>query len=344
MRFCYVGHKFHRKTRSTAFFLDFIRTLGSVEEFYSSPDEPESEDDALIAHLSTSDFDCYVFFQTEYIAEKLLPFGLGRFILVPMYDGAAGRARSFWRQFADAQYISFSRTHHEELQRCGCRTAYFQFFPDVASSGPRDFTGPLSGFFWERRPGHEPTLQTVVKLCHELGIESLHVHLAPDFGQRGGPRISRPESFMMDDVRVTTSRWFEDASDLHRIAESSHFFFAPRPLEGIGMSFLEAMARGQIVVASDKPTANEYIRHRTSGILYDFDDLTVDWTPTEESMLAMSRAATRKTLAGAEQWKRDQDRLGSLIVGDGRRWSTKDSSSHFRNEIRRRASKRAREL
>jgi hypothetical protein len=34
--------------------------------------------------------------------------------------------------------------------------------------------------------------------------------------------------------------------------------------------------------------------------------------------------------------------LKSLLLNDGRRWSFKDASSHFRNEIRRRASNKAR--
>jgi glycosyltransferase involved in cell wall biosynthesis len=206
-----------------------------------------------------------------------------------------------------------------------------------------DFAEPLSAFFWERRPSHEPTLQRVVKLCTELGISSLHLHAAPDFRQGSGQRLTRPEMFVMDGIQVTTSTWFEDRSHLDRVAERAHVFFAPRALEGIGMSFLEAMARGQIVVAPDKPTMNEYIRHRTSGILYDFSNLGVDCSLTPESMARMSRAALRKTTIGYEQWKLDGERFKSFVVNDGRRWSTKDSSSHFRNEIRRRASKRARE-
>ena len=342
MRFCYVGHKFHKKTRSNSFFLDFLKSLGTVEEYYSSPDEPGSADDAMIGQLAASDFDCYVFWQTEYIAEKLIPLGLGRFVIAPMYDGAAGRPAEFWRQFADAQFISFSRVHHEELQRCGCRTAYFQYFPEPDTSRSYDFAEPLSAFFWERRPGHEPTLRRVVKLCHEVGIASLHLHAAPDLEQGLGQRLDRPETFVMNDVRVTTSTWFDDRSELDMLAERAQFFFAPRALEGIGLSFLEAMARGQIVIAPDNPTMNEYIRHRTSGLLYDFSDVDIDWRLTPESMHAMSRAALRKITIGYAQWKLDHDRLESIVMNDGRRWSTKDASSHFQNDIRRRASKRAR--
>jgi Glycosyl transferases group 1 len=342
MRFCFVGHKFHQKTRSSAFFLNLLRSLGEVEEFYSSPDEFDLSDERLIRHLSTSKFDCYVFFQTEYIAEHLVSLGLGRCVLVPMYDGAIGRPSEFWRQFVDCDFISFSRTHHEDLQRFGLRTSFFQYFPEPARRHELDFDQPLSAFFWERLPGHQPTLQTVVRLCNLIGIKSLNVHAVPDMGQGAGGRLRRPEAFVMDDVEISASTWFEDRSEFDALIERSHFVFAPRALEGIGMSFLEAMSRGQIVVAPDRPTMNEYIRNRTTGILYDFDDPSLDFKPTATLLAEMSRAAMIKTRSGYQQWQMDQDRLKSLLVNDGRRWSTKDVSSHFRNEIRRRASARAR--
>ena len=343
MRFCYVGHKFHKKTPSISFFLDLLKSIGSVKEFYFSLDEENFSDDALIRQLSVSDFDCYVFVQTEDIAEKLLPLGLGRFVIAPMDDGAVWRRADFWRQFADAQLISFSRAHHEELQRYGCKTAYFQYFPKPGTREIIAFAEPLSAFFWERHPNHEPTLQRIVRLCNELQVTSLYLQVSPDFGQEYGQRLTRPEKFVIDDVEVMTSCWFDDRSELDQVSERTHFFFAPLRLDGIGMSFLDAMARGQIVVAPDHPAMNDYIRHRTTGILYDFDDLALDYKMTPKSMSDISRAALRTTAIGYEQWTHDQDRLKSLLVKDGRRWSTKDASSHFRNEIRRRASQQARE-
>lgn len=342
MRFCYVGHKFHKKTRSNAFFLDLIKTLGEVTEYYSSPDEAESSDDALICELAVSKFDCYVFWQTEYVAERLLPLGLGRFVLAPMYDGAAGRPANFWRQFLDAQFISFSRVHHEELQRAGCKSAYFQYFPEPNLIRAYDFSEPLSAFFWERRPGREPTFQTIVQICNQIGIGNLHVHAAPDMGAAAAGRLNWPSEFELGDVRVTVSRWFEDRKELDALMAGSHFIFAPRALEGIGMSFLEAMARGQIVIAPDAPTMSEYLRHGTTGLLYDLADPDVGIPPTATRLAEMSRAAVRTVSVGNAQWKMDQERLKSLILNDDRRWSTKDASSHFRNEIRRRASDRAR--
>jgi glycosyltransferase involved in cell wall biosynthesis len=123
---------------------------------------------------------------------------------------------------------------------------------------------------------------------------------------------------------------------------AAHLVFAPRALEGIGMAFLEPMARGQIVVAPDRPTMNEYLRHRTTGLLFDPDRPELDLAPTPAMFAAMSRAAVRTVSLGHARWLADRERLVSIIAADGRRWSTRDHSAHFRNEIRRRASARVR--
>ena len=52
---------------------------------------------------------------------------------------------------------------------------------------------------------------------------------------------------------------------------SCGLFAAPRRKEGIGLSFLDAMARGAFVLGYDSPTMNEYIRHAETGWLFNED-------------------------------------------------------------------------
>ena len=53
------------------------------------------------------------------------------------------------------------------------------------------------------------------------------------------------------------------------VLSSCNIYIAPRELEGIGLSFLEAMAMGKVIIASNNPTMNEYIIHNQNGYLYD---------------------------------------------------------------------------
>lgn len=57
---------------------------------------------------------------------------------------------------------------------------------------------------------------------------------------------------------------------MQQYIQKSALYFAPRKYEGIGMSFLEAMASGRCVIAPDYPTMNEYIKNGETGYLYNF--------------------------------------------------------------------------
>jgi hypothetical protein len=107
------------------------------------------------------------------------------------------------------------------------------------------------------------------RLIEKTRFDSLHIHLATD------PGTPSPELPSAEDIawhRITTSEWFENKADLNELMERANVFFAPRLEEGIGQSFLEAMSRGQCVVAPNQGTMNEYIIHGVNGLLYDNHD------------------------------------------------------------------------
>ena len=51
---------------------------------------------------------------------------------------------------------------------------------------------------------------------------------------------------------------------------SCNIFIVPRMFEGIGLTFLEAMASGMFVISSDTPIMNEYISHKNNGVFLPF--------------------------------------------------------------------------
>src|SRR5688572_17799222 len=107
MRFCYVGRKAFDDNGVGASLLELINGLGQVHDFRSSPNGSGSQDDDLVRELSQSDFDCYVFWESEHVAARLLPMGLNRFVIASRCEEACARPASFWRQFIDAQFLSF---------------------------------------------------------------------------------------------------------------------------------------------------------------------------------------------------------------------------------------------
>ncbi|MEM7693968.1 MAG: glycosyltransferase [Pseudomonadota bacterium] len=338
MKICFVGHTFHARTRSSAFIQDVLGTLGEVTVLTSSPDGDASADDPIVERFLAERFDLWVFWQTEYVAARLIPLGLMNAVVAPMYDGAWARPDAFWKQFINQRFLTFSRTLHTKLQNLQQRSASFEYWPKPEAVPDRDETALRSAFFWERRPTEVPNLASVSQQCAALELKTLFIHAVPDNGREvGAQRLGAATHTMRSGLTVTTSTWFDDAADFRATMKTPLFHFAPRALEGIGMMMLEAMACGQIVLAVDRPTANEYIGHLASGLLYD-TDRPLDLPGLSASQReALSRAAHLRVTRGYERWMADQERLLSFLLDDGRRWPNTDCSAHFGLTIQRKA-------
>ena len=82
-------------------------------------------------------------------------------------------------------------------------------------------------------------------------------------------------------------------------------------LEGIGMSFLEAMALGQCVVAPDAPTMNEYISNGTNGLLYPLERPGALDLSRHREIGARARDSIER---GFARWQASQEALLDFIA------------------------------
>ena len=128
------------------------------------------------------------------------------------------------------------------------------------------------------------------------------------------PGTYRAELPSSEDVKrhnITTSTWFEDKADLNAHIARANIFFAPRQEEGIGQAFLEAMARGQCVVAPNHGTMNEYILPGVNGLLYD----TKNPKPLDFSDIAeLGRQAKKTALLGRKRWEEAEQDLVQFVL------------------------------
>jgi len=134
------------------------------------------------------------------------------------------------------------------------------------------------------------------------------MHIAPD---PGGPAPTLPTEAEQKEYNIVTSAWFAEKRDFFNILDRANIFFAPRRAEGIGQSFLEAMARGQCVIAPDNGTMNEYILHGVNGLLYDPEHPA----PLDFSRFAeLGEAARRSVAIGYQRWIAAEDHLEEFIL------------------------------
>lgn len=322
-RLLYVGHRHHLTTRSVEFLLDLLRRDYDVT--CCAVDPARLDDLGDLDALAVRDFDvCVVFQLMPSVAEIRRRVTFRRGVFFPMFDCyrlAFDLSHRVWLSYADFKIVSFSRTVHEEVRAAGFDSEWIQYFPEPCSEVADG--DAASVFFWERCSA--VTLGTVAHVLGGGTVRHVHVHRVPDPGQDCRPASADTEAAaaFLRTVDVGESRWFETrAAMLDEVAKSA-LYMAPRACEGIGMSFLEAMAMGRCVVAPDVPTMNEYIRDGENGLLYPFDLETMRaggaaLALDEDRVRRIQRAARASVAEGHARWLRDRERILDWMLDDVR--------------------------
>ncbi len=300
-RCAYIDHSFKIKSQSSRFLIDILEKHYDVEQFWDDSWNNGPRVDLEV--IAGKTFDIIVFFQQiNYEPDELRKLNCENIVFIPMYDGAHFFPDSFFQKFQGIKFLNFSKKFHDRLLGLGLSSEYFQYFPD-----PNNFkvtnlqSTDLSGFFWQRYDlinwGH------IIKLIGDFPFKKFHLHLAID---PPGYPVIMPEEDEKSRLNLTLSEWFKTRDEYYQALQSADVFFAPRVYEGIGMSFLEAMAMGKCVVASDTPTMNEYITHNVNGFLYDIDNPQ----PLAFDNLAEIRRNARLDIEnGYVQWIHSSQRL-----------------------------------
>lgn len=257
----YVGHAYHNKTKSTDFLQEMFKQKYEVETFSFDPYHDDMNTRFLA--LKGKVYDVVVIFQVPVEIEKFrLLVKSKQYVFFPMYDCSLCAGDNFWYSYRKVKIINFSKTLHDKLSQMGLDSHYIQYFP------PADKTfvagDEKSIFFWARVC--LINVKLVAKLFSKIGFDKLHIHKAIDPGHT----FKEPD----DDIasKIEYSTWYEKKEDMLKDIRKAQIYIAPRHVEGIGMSFLEAMAMGRCVVSPNNPTMNEYIVHGQNGILYDLDN------------------------------------------------------------------------
>jgi hypothetical protein len=283
MKIAYIDHWFRRISKSTNFIQRLFGDLGPTSLYTA-----ELLNKDFYKTLLESDYNYYVVTQNDPIAIFLLSHQK-RVISIPMYDGSGGFPLINWQAQKDALFLNFCNYLHKQTQIAGCKSKYIKYFPNSLRSISTSHTCPdgddISLFFWERVPSSGISIEWLSHLLSRwtLPVNKVHVHLAPDPGEvasyqslDGLKRVVATRSGVNKDHAVTISSWFSNKEEMQEVMLKSEVYICPRPAEGIGLSFLEALVNERCVLAIDRPTMSEYITNNINGLL--ISDL--DQTPT----------------------------------------------------------------
>ena len=252
----YIKHAFHNKTKSNDFLINLLSETYETEIFDFNP-ETDSFEKFMV--LNGRKFDTVVLFQimpSIKALKKIIHFKHIAFF--PMFDAVNSVKKPLWNEYRECNIINFSRTLHNKCQEKGLSSYYIQYFPEPGQI--IDYGDENSVFFWQRR--ENITTGILEKLLDINRIKRLYLHNVPDPGNK----FIQPSEKWKN--KIEYSNWFDSKEKMLEYMQQAAIYFAPRSSEGIGMSFLDAMASGRCVIAPDYPTMNEYIKHNFNGYLY----------------------------------------------------------------------------
>ena len=296
----YIGHSYHAKTLSTSFLLNLLSKHFDVKIILDESWQGEREPD--LSNVG-NDLFAVIFFQV--ISENMLKqISCDNIIFFPMYDDCVGRNVEYWYPYRNIKIFNFSSTLHNKLQSWGFNSEYIHYYPKFIESSKPNKLNDLSIFFWQRT--NDITWNQVKKIISNLDIESIHIHKAVDPGHV----FEKPSIDDEKVYKITYSDWFDTKEDYIKAVHSKTIYFAPRLFEGIGFSFLEAMAIGRVVIAPDNPTMNEYIVHGINGYLYNLDNIVPIHIDTADDILENLK---RGVIEGEKKWQRDQHKIVEFI-------------------------------
>lgn len=289
----YIGHSYHGKTKSTQFLIEYLKENFDVEEILD-----ESWMGKPFPNLEFVDesYLSVIFFQNLPSPEIVNNLRCKNIIFFPMYDGSWGHDKSYWQKYKSLKIMNFSSSLHEKLVRFGMNSKYIQYFPKPSkfSAGKKN-----SIFFWQRLT--HININTLEQILPDNNKFKIHLHKAIDPEQK----LVLPTKTQAKKYDVSYSRWYSTRAKLQDKIKESSIYIAPREYEGIGLSYLEAMAMGKAVVAVDNPTMNEYIKDNVTGYLFDLHnprEINLDnWKAVQKNTYEYMKDGYEKWLENKKQ-------------------------------------------
>lgn len=297
---CYTHHK-----RSKAF--DYLNDILS-ERFVVVrvwDDSWQGGNPVDLDEINEGDFDCIVFTQVFPKYQYLKKIKCRNVTWIPMYDSEVNSRPSKYLSliYNRVKVFSFSRTLYERLLSYGSDIEYGKFFLKPISQ-PKKANGSLKVFYWPRTELINWDL--VKKLLGGSFKGKVIIQNAPD--PKNSFRLPSTEDYKKYNIEVI-DRWLDFEEGL-KVRSSCDIFVAPRLYEGIGLTFLEAMASGVAVLSPNNSTMNEYIVNGINGYLYDVNNpQEVDFTEIDK----IKANAYKTIIDGYKDWQKNQSYFLSLV-------------------------------
>jgi glycosyltransferase involved in cell wall biosynthesis len=214
---------------------------------------------------------------------------------LPMWDHAKGYSQQWWNGLPKTiKVVAFSREVADKAKTAGLPLIELQYFINPLLHPRANWEKERVLLYWNRTGMIGPKL--LRRLCDSLSVDrllflpTLDPYIPEDRFYILPRKLGRTE---VEVIRHTNREEF-----LARTS-SANIFIAPRISEGVGISFLEKMAKGAAVFAFKAPTMSEYILDGKNGYYFS------DKQPTKSLHERLTGKSLPYTLSERSQdWKR----------------------------------------
>lgn len=298
-KLAFVDHSFHKKTGSANFLRNILKEKFEVIDFWDESWNGGKQ----VNILELEKYDYIFYFQVINKIQDLFKLK-SKIIWAPMYDGQR-LDYMYWKLLSTSniKILSFSKKIENQCKKYKIQTLSTKKYINPEKFTEKIDTNGKNIFFWYRG---DVKFNEIKKIIKPSEVTKLIYFSNPD-PNKSSENISQ-EDINRYKITIIESNFLNQEEYLKHLYRTN-IFIAPRKQEGIGMSFLEAMALGHAVIAYDEATMNEYIINGKNGYLYN--------EKTDEIKLSDSQQIINNNMIERYEnysgWKKDEKKILEFV-------------------------------
>lgn len=314
----FVDHSFHKKSHSGDFLRELFSEHFQITDFWD--DSWNGGKQIEVNELNKYD---YVFYFQLINPISDLKKIKSKIIWAPMYDGINLNDGLYWKILATfpIKILCFSEKIYDHCVKYGIEAVKVQYYfkpnMDISAKKGNHF------FFWYRGG---ITFKDIKKIIKPEDVGSFVYQSTPDpFKNKEIISTKDIENYKIEMIESD----FLPRNKHIELLSRSNIYIAPRKKEGIGMSFLEAMSMGLVIIGNDDATLNEYVKDNHSGYLFNEKSNLIDFANIEE----IRKNSIISEKSGYDKWNNEKKLLINFIFSEyvtkNRKWSISNNFDYI---------------
>jgi glycosyltransferase involved in cell wall biosynthesis len=302
----FVDHSFHKLSRSGDFLRTIFRENFIINDYWDESWAGGKRVEAKV--INQNDYSFY--FQTLNDLPELKK-NRTKKIWAPMYDSFIFD-KLYWRALSDFELkiICFSKKVFEYISKFNIEAINVQYYIDPSSFPTKAISVKKKIFFWYRGGIKLADVLPKIKINLDL-IDSIIYLVNPDPNNKK-ENLETLSSHPLFSKITFIDKGFLNRDEYMRLVEQADIFISPRKKEGIGMSFLEAMAMGQCIIAYNDATMNEYIKDGVNGYLFNEKTDKIDLSDIDQ----VTKNSRIRNAIGYNEWENNVKKILDFIKDD----------------------------